>query len=237
MPESENDNEILKQADQLRLSGEYEKAISLLSELCEKNPFLAPAKLSLGRAYFEYGKLDQAVSVLEEFVDFVPDHGLANKILARIYVHQKRIEEARVKIQIVLAETPQDPVALKLQKEIEMTGFEEVEDDETVKTSTPALTTTMAELYYHQGHVKEARKIYEQLLLHDPQNKDLQEKLRLIQDEVNPSQNLEAQEPQEVIAMQVDYKPQQSEIAHKSNPIELLEMLLARVQERRRSYV
>ncbi|MEZ4846594.1 MAG: hypothetical protein R2877_06540 [Bdellovibrionota bacterium] len=51
MDQKDQPQEIVKKADQLRLSGSYAEARALLEALIKQNPFFAPAKLSLGRAY------------------------------------------------------------------------------------------------------------------------------------------------------------------------------------------
>ncbi|MEZ4819664.1 MAG: tetratricopeptide repeat protein [Bdellovibrionota bacterium] len=227
MSDEKNILQLVKEADQLRLSGEYEKSIEILEKLVSENAFFAPAKLSLGRSYFEFGKLSKAALVLEEYVEFVPEHVLANKILARIYAHEKKFEQARKKVQIILQEAPDDTIGLKLQDELMPSAMDEFEQDDTVKTAAPTLTPTMAELYYHQGHIEEARKIYEQLLAHDPQNKELQEKLRMIvPDHKNKRTSSDGDMDMHNAEAIEDGKPS-------DNKIETLQRLLRRVEERR----
>lgn len=238
-----DDNQLeqrLQQADHLRLSGDYEKAIELLLTLCQDHPFFSQAKLLLGRAYFESGKLNQALPVLEEFVEFVPEHVLANKILAKIYVFEKKFSQAQEKIQLVLVQNPQDPVALKLQKDIPTSIIDDVESDETIKTTMPTLTPTMAELYYHQGHIEEARKIYEKLLLHDPTNRDLIEKMRLIDQPIAPAQSISS-DPKMITEAILDKSSpspiQESPPSQSISKLQILEQLLERVQMRKFRHV
>jgi tetratricopeptide (TPR) repeat protein len=171
----------IQKADQLRLSGQYEKAIAILRDVIAQSPFLAPAKLLLGRSYFESGRHGQALDTLEEFVDFVPEHPLANKILARLYFSQKKLDQAKQCIAVVLEQAPNDRVCLKLSKEIEDLDLDGGELEDTVKTDRPTMTATMAELYYHQGHFEEARKIYQALLEQQPDHPGYQEKLRMVE--------------------------------------------------------
>ena len=142
--------DLLKKADQLRLAGTYDQAKIILQELIKTNPFFAPAKLGLGRVYFESGDLANAKSILEEFSEFVPDHSLANKILAKIYIYFQQDKKAREKIQLVLDVSPEDSMAKKMLQEIEeASSFQEVnlDNEDTKKNTVPTSTATIAEIY------------------------------------------------------------------------------------------
>lgn len=183
--------DIVKKADQLRLSGAYDQARVLLEELIQKNPFFAPAKLGLGRVYFESGDLATSKTILEEFSEFVPDHALANKILAKIYIYFSQFEKAREKINSVLVTSPEDSMAKKMLAEIEESdSFQEenLSDEDTKKNTAPANTATIAEIYRGQGHLKEALDIYRDLLQQNPNNPIYQKKIQDIELELHPNQ-------------------------------------------------
>jgi len=181
--------EQLKKADQLRLSGSYDQARAILLELIKSNPFFAPAKLGLGRVYFESGDLANAKSILEEFSEFVPDHPLANKILAKIYLYFSQNKKARDKINSVLAQNPEDSMARKMLQEIdEADSFQEhaLDNEDTKKNTAPANTATIAEIYRSQGHLKEALEIYQDLLRQNASNPLYIQKIKDIQTELAP---------------------------------------------------
>lgn len=162
--QNESPQELLKKADQLRLSGQYDQALTLLEEIIRDHPFYAPAKLSLGRVFFENGNLESARIALEEFSEFVPDHPLANKILGKIYFHFSKHTKALEKIQAVLNDSPNDTVAKKLFDQIqEQSGERKSDDEETKKNKVTNRTATIAEIYRSQGHLKEALEIYKEL--------------------------------------------------------------------------
>lgn len=227
---STSPQELVKQADQFRLMGDYEKAISLLESFCENEPFFAPAKLSLGRAYFESGKAAQALTVLSEYVEFVPENILAHKILARIYLHQKDMGKAQDHVQIVLNIDQEDVVGKQLQEQIQKLDQDPAEGDDTVKTATPTLTPTMAELYYHQGHLKEARAVYEKLLTMDPHNLDFQEKIRMIDHESEH----ESEVPQATSAPVPTKDMPETSRSSSKKAVEVLEHMLQSIKERKR---
>lgn len=238
MNEAADPQEIVKKADELRLAGDYKQCIEILEAFSAKNPFVAPAKLCLGRAYFESGKVEHAKQILAEYVEFVPENHLARKILARIYVDQRLYKEAKTQIDPVLAAEPNDTVAKKISEQVSSYFQNELEDGDTVKTTMPTLTPTMAELYYHQGHLKEAREIYEHLLMHDPQNTEYQEKIRMIDhgSTVQAPENPKVAESAPVVQMNTKKSKESNRAPSPTNEmrISMLETLLEAVQSRKK---
>jgi tetratricopeptide (TPR) repeat protein len=181
--------ELLKKADQLRLAGSYHQARALLEEMIKVNPFFAPAKLGLGRVYFESGDLANARSVLEEFSEFIPDHSLANKILAKIYIYFSQNAKAREKINMVLSTSPDDSMAKKMLQEIEESdSFQEenLNNEDTKKNTAPASTATIAEIYRSQGHLSEALEIYKDLLKQNADHPIYQQKVQDLEAQLSP---------------------------------------------------
>lgn len=186
---SDSTQELLKKADQLRLSGSYEESKAIYQQIVKQNPFLALGKLGLGRVYFESGDLANARAVLEEFSEFVPDHALANKILAKIYLHFSQLGKAKAKIQMVLSVSPEDSMAKKMLAEIEDEGSTQIrtlDDEDTKKNKAPANTATIAEIYRSQGHLKEALEIYKDLLKNESANLTYQARIEEIEQQLNP---------------------------------------------------
>ncbi len=186
---SDPTQDLLKKADQLRLAGSYDQARSLLQELIKTNPFFAPAKLGLGRVYFESGDLANAKAVLEEFSEFIPDHSLANKILAKIYIYFSQFAKAKEKINSVLSTSPEDSMAKKMLQEIdEANSFQEedLNNEDTKKNTIPASTATIAEIYRSQGHLAEALDIYKQLLQQNVDHPIYLQKIHDIESELRP---------------------------------------------------
>jgi tetratricopeptide (TPR) repeat protein len=186
---SDPNQDLLKKADQLRLAGSYDQARILLQELIKSNPFFAPAKLGLGRVYFESGDLVNAKSVLEEFSEFVPDHALANKILAKIYIYFSQFNKAQEKINSVLSANPEDSMAKKMLQEIQDANSfqeEDLNNEDTKKNTIPTSTATIAEIYRSQGHLAEALEIYKQLLQQSANNPLYIQNIHDIEAQLNP---------------------------------------------------
>lgn len=183
-----SDQDLLKKADQLRLAGAFQKSQEILEQLIEKNPFFSPAKLSLGRVFFESGDLEKARVTLEEFCEFIPDHPLANKILAKIYLHFSQHSRATDKIQMVIKSNPEDTFARRMFDQIQEEASDErnADDEETKKNTPPARTATIAEIYRNQGHLQEALDIYTALAEQNAEDQNYQKKIQEIQNEISP---------------------------------------------------
>lgn len=239
-----SDQDLLKKADQLRLAGAFQKSQEILEQLIEKNPFFSPAKLSLGRVFFESGNLEKARVTLEEFCEFIPDHPLANKILAKIYLHSSQHTRATDKIQMVIKSNPEDTFARRMLDQIQEEASDErnADDEETKKNTPPARTATIAEIYRNQGHLQEALDIYTELAQQNT-DQNYQKKIQEIQNEISPPakparpiskvSEIKTAEPIEQI-FEAKKEPVQTD--HKTRK-EKLERLLHIVQQHRGSHV
>jgi tetratricopeptide (TPR) repeat protein len=78
-------------------------------------------------------------------------------------------------------------------------------------------TRTLAEIYYQQGHFQEAYEIFKILLEKDPNNKEIQDKLRELNEKLILSSSSHRLPPS------------------KEEKIRLLKKWLANIQERRRT--
>ena len=74
---------------------EFEKAIDAVQLLLAQKPFHAGARHLLGKIYFAQGRLDAAVSELEESYRLAPGDINVTGTLAIVFLKQKRLENAR----------------------------------------------------------------------------------------------------------------------------------------------
>ncbi|MEZ4703611.1 MAG: tetratricopeptide repeat protein [Bdellovibrionota bacterium] len=133
-----------------RTQGLYEKAIAVLTRGLSYHPLLSPARLSLGRTYFENGQPDQAQEQLEEFLDVVPEHLLANKMLAKIYLSKSMMEEAQDCIAQILLVDPHDRFARRQMQGMKPRFEQEDEPVFEPKTSEASMSKTMQQIYQAQ---------------------------------------------------------------------------------------
>src|SRR5215831_6865952 len=74
---------------------EFEKGIDTVQLLLAQKPFHAAARHLLGKIYFAQGRLDAAVSELEESYRLAPGDINVTGTLAIVFLKQKRLENAR----------------------------------------------------------------------------------------------------------------------------------------------
>lgn len=181
-------------SDIYRKMGRYDEAITVAKEGVAAHPHYMGGKVALGRAYFENGELDSAECLLAEVLNFANDNLIANRLLAQVYLQKNEKEralpllkqladlelnDAWVAKQLATYETPA-PAVPQVPTPVEATAQRKTEPAKVVDPSTsapkaagsPLQTATLAELYRSQGHPERALNIYRLLLRTDPMNRE-----------------------------------------------------------------
>lgn len=86
-------NFIIKKADTLLDMMEYKSAILYYMKALSKYPKHPDIKKHLGYAYFQLGKIDDAIRLLKEELNLLPDNGDAYDLLAYVLFKSARIQE------------------------------------------------------------------------------------------------------------------------------------------------
>lgn len=117
-----------------------------------------------------YDLLADAVKVCEAGLSHHPDLVSGRLTLAKAYVRQKEFQKARQELRRVLALVPNQEKALELMGRIqsEQTKFEPAPRFQTENWQ----TVTMAKIYAAQGHIDQAREVFQAILNRDPQNEE-----------------------------------------------------------------
>jgi tetratricopeptide (TPR) repeat protein len=158
--------------------GMVDKVIQICLDKLKVNPGDWNARLSLGRLYFEKGMLKEAKKELEKVANFISNNMITYKILGDIHEKEGNREEAARFYHIFSVNDSEDSensdinVILNLEKTVSK-EIEEKSDDK-VKIS----TSTIAEIYIKQGHLKRALEIYRDILVADPENTAIQNKIQ-----------------------------------------------------------
>ena len=138
-------------------------------------------RILLAESYLEAGFMGQAEAELEKATPMIDDLVSAYKLLAKLYVRQKRPEKAAEALKRYLAHKPQDQEALDLWEQVRAVQEEEVEKlpgpPEDQDFFEELATPTLAEIYYDQGQINEAISTYEKVLLEDPDDKASMQRL------------------------------------------------------------
>jgi tetratricopeptide (TPR) repeat protein len=155
----------------------------------------------LARSYAEMGFVALAESELRKTTTMIDDLAAAYRLMAEIYERQQRYDDAADALRRYLAHYPKDSWALERLAGMradrvpdepvdegtlagDLGGSEDVSADELVDFATP----TIAELYYSQGRIDAAVRMYEKLLTDSPGDEELMERLDQLREMVHESQ-------------------------------------------------
>ncbi len=210
--------ELLKQGETRTVIKEGTKAL-------HHAPDHVPLLLLLSEAYTRAGFLGLAEQTLDKAGAKVREMGRSFKLQAQLYLSQERKEEASAALKTYLALHPDDQEA----KEIldGLTPREEPAPELEPEAEEPPLATpTLAEIYYQQGELHEAIRIYEEVLAREPENAELARRLAelraLASAEEEPTAAEEVAKPAPEESMEQEARP---------NTISVLEAWLSKIQE------
>ena len=145
-----------------------ERVIKACMKVLECFPGDIDIRKLLAETYFEQGSIRLAETELEKLCKAIGDLSSVFKLQAELFRKEGRIEEAIDSLKIYLAHHRSDQKATRLLSELSSPREEE-----------PSVlpTSTLAEIYYKQGEVEEAIKMYEQVVEAFPD--DEKSKIRL----------------------------------------------------------
>jgi tetratricopeptide (TPR) repeat protein len=194
-------------AEEYKNAGMLDEAVNVLTGGIEKQPEYMSARVSLGKIYLERGMLDEAKAEFEKVVHTIPENLYAHKKLAEIYTALGKSDSAVEEFKEVLKLNPLDEWALTnladreegYQFEPEAQTMEKVEEkpaigiegekpseifiseqdmDAAGKTqSAPLLSLADADAYILQGNYIAAIDIYKELLLIEPYNMQMMQRI------------------------------------------------------------
>lgn len=145
-----------------------ERVIKACMKVLECFPDDIDIRKLLAETYFEQGSIRLAETELEKLGNQIGDLSSVFKLQAELFRKEDRIEEAIDSLKIYLAHHRSDQEATRLLSELSSPREEE-----------PSVlpTSTLAEIYYKQGELEEAIKMYEQVIEASPD--DEKSKIRL----------------------------------------------------------
>ncbi|MFA4873750.1 MAG: tetratricopeptide repeat protein [bacterium] len=137
--------------------------------------------------FLMYDMPDAALKVCREGLKRHPNLVSGRIVMARIHIKRGNWEEAESELNRVLSVVPENQMAKRLMREVDLLRSEERAD---VQAHAPAAsppapsdagvrykswnTVTMASIFASQGHYDRAREIYNSILAHDPGNEAAQ---------------------------------------------------------------
>ena len=100
-------------AEELRRVGDFEEAVRVCRTGLEHHPAYLSARVTLGRALMELGRLDEAQGEFEHVLLGAPDNLVALRSMATL--HQRRDSPPETEPEPTLAMPPPDPVLAELE--------------------------------------------------------------------------------------------------------------------------
>jgi tetratricopeptide (TPR) repeat protein len=139
----------------LKKEGKPEKAIKACIKALEYFPDDIDIRKLLAETYIEQGLVELAEIELRKLCKQIDELSSIFKLQAELFKKEDRIEEAINSLKIYLAHHSSDQEAAQLLSELSTPTEEE-------PSALP--TPTLAEIYYNQGEIEEAIKIYDQVV-------------------------------------------------------------------------
>lgn len=169
--------------EMLKKEGTPQTIIKACHKVLEIFPDDINIRRLLAETYFEQGSMELAEKELEKISKKIEDLSSVFKFQAELFRKENRIEEAKQSLQLYLAHNKSDQDAARLLDKLSTSPEEE-------PSALP--TSTLAEIYYKQGELEEAIKIYEQVVNSSPDDEKSISRLNELK------QIKEAQEQKEV---------------------------------------
>ena len=182
-----------------------DNALKVLVNGLRHNKHNTTARFLLGKIYFDRWLIDGAKKEFEKVIKLAPDNIAVSKILLQIYKSEGNEKRAGEISRNLLFFHP-DNEELKdfldgLKAGDQMVELKDIVDEypdfksgvvnvnnmSRSDTETEIVSTTLADLYYEQGHYSDSLEIYNKLLLNNPQDKRIIERIEKIKSlDINP---------------------------------------------------
>lgn len=152
----------------LKKEGKPEKVIRACLKALESFPDDISIRKFLAETYFEQRSIELAKVELEKITREINELSSVFKLEAELFKEANMVEEAINSLKLYLAHHSDDQDAVRLLSELSAPPKEEV-------SILP--TATLAEMYYKQGELEEAIKIYAQVVKDFPDNENYKNRL------------------------------------------------------------
>lgn len=157
----------------LKKEGKPQAVIQACKKVLEIFPDDLHIRRLLAETYFDEGSLDLAEKELNKIAQQIKELSYIFKFLSDLFMRKDKIDDAIHSLQLYLAHNQGDQEAADLLAEISRPREEQ--------SALP--TSTLAELYYRQGQLDEAIKVYEQVVASFPADEKAKHRLSALKGE------------------------------------------------------
>ena len=161
----------------LKKEGKSEKFIQACLKALESFPDDISIRKLLAETYFKQGSIELAKIEFDKISNQISDLSSVFKLQAELYKEESMDEEAINSLKLYLAHHSDDQDATRLLSELSAPPKEE---------TSILPTATIAEIYYKQGELDEAIKIYTQLITDFPDDENYKNRLEVLNAEKKP---------------------------------------------------
>lgn len=158
----------------LKKEGKSEKFIQACLKALESFPDDISIRKLLAETYFKQGSIELAKIEFDKISNQISDLSSVFKLQAELFKEESMDEEAINSLKLYLAHHSDDQDAARLLSELSAPPKEE---------TSILPTATIAEIYYKQGELDEAIKIYTQLIKDFPDDENYKNRLEVLKAE------------------------------------------------------
>jgi len=158
------------------LQKSFKPAVDVLKKSLEINPTIIESLQALAGAYLSLEQSNQAISYVQKHVDRYPEHIHAKELLANLLASSGNIKKAIAIMEGVINDYPAQLSAYRLLAKL-YSVKNRIDDIEPILKSgvkkakgKQDLSLLLAEFYQSKNKPDQAKKIYEELLLNDPES-------------------------------------------------------------------
>jgi tetratricopeptide (TPR) repeat protein len=148
--------------------GKAEMAIEACLKALEIFPDNMSIRRLLAETYVQQGRMEHAERELKKLADQIGEFTSVFKLQAKLFKKEEKLDEAIRALEVYLVHHKDDEEAIQLLSELSSTGKGE-------QHVVP--TPTLAEIFFNQGALEEAIKVYQQVVEGNPD--DEKSKMRL----------------------------------------------------------
>lgn len=181
-------------ADAYRKNGDVDRAIDLCEKGLERYPDYASAHVILGKCFYDKGATERARAEFLRVLELDPENMVALKFMGDILLAEDNREGAVEYFRRILSIDPtNDAVARALKEVQEEFRVKKIDlgDDKTVKkveSPEELATMTLAGIYAAQGYYNKALKIYQEIIMKEPDNSEALEMVEKLQSMMDSSE-------------------------------------------------
>ncbi|MCF7846970.1 MAG: tetratricopeptide repeat protein [Candidatus Gracilibacteria bacterium] len=179
--------DLLTQAEDLKLSGEYQQAIELLQKIILEEPACFEAYEEIGDNYLSLRQLDRAQKALEQAIKIHPKSANAHYLLGFLYSQQQKWLASVEMLQKADDLSPNHPEILRClgwsvynQNRRSQQGVALLERSQNLSPEDPNILCDLGVCYMNSSQWQQARNLFEKVIALSPDSEQAHECRRFL---------------------------------------------------------